>query len=695
MNAIKENPYRTLGLFGNTTEKELQKQIAIIKRYTEVGKSKSFDFDFPFLGDFKREQQTVKDAASRIEQAKNKVLYALFWFIKNDPIDEVALNHLKDGNLDKAVDIWEKTLKESGVTAKNFSAISNLATLQLAVTTNNGSFDVDKFNSSMDLKGKLLTSDVFNNFTSTVAGNEMSISREIIIKDFADEIMQIINPYLLKPVEKSELVAGKMDNGVGFYRWDDGNLYFGEWKDGKRNGLGIYVSGNGHYYLGDFNSDVINGEGLYLYPDGSKNIGTWMNGCFQPNPQYDTKKISKDISDRFATLVKKSGINFNALSIVQFIQTFRNFPDEVKQYIISKFTDKPISQIESKMEECRNKRTGGASEAIIYGEELLVKTKSDLILLKNVFSENNLRYQMTSNKIAEEVLQCAIDYINFHSSGGIFDPIERAMHLLQSIKTLNPTGKVKARLEENEIIIQNAVKQKAENERVKNIQPDIEFIGEMLKQFQKLPQSITNVQNLLSACKPKLDTVKKALGTANDFYIQLSSAVVSHAQGMLVASVNNEQAAVMQTIARAVDKSAVISQLGRLVQGSISLLKVIGSYDMSPELRNNYNSNLFSLQNIISQLNATGLYDASKKPVKKAKNDGCYIATMAYGSYEHPRVLELRKFRDEVLARSRAGRIFIAAYYKISPKLVLLLKNKPAINSAIRTLLNHFTGMIR
>lgn len=393
--------------------------------------------------------------------------------------------------------------------------------------------------------------------------------------------------------------------------------------------------------------------------------------------------------------MKKSGINFNAFSIVQFINTFRHFPDDIKQYIIGKFTDKPASLIESKLEECRNRRTGNASEAVIYGEELLMKTKSDLILLKNVFGESNLRYQMISNKIAEEVLQCAIDYINFHSSKGSFDPIEKAMHLLQSVKTLNPTGKVKARLEENETIIQNAVKQKAENERVKNIQPDIEFISETLKQFQKLSQSITNVQNLLSACKPKLDIVKKALGQTNDFYIQLSSAVVSHAQGMLVASVNNEQTAVMQTIARAVDKSAVISQLGRLVQGSISLLKVIGSYDMSPELRNNYNSNMFALQNIITQLNATGLYDATKKPTKAAKNDGCYIATMAYGDYDHPRVLELRKFRDEVLAHSRAGRIFIAAYYKVSPRLVLLLKNKPVINSAIRTLLNHFTGMIK
>ncbi len=30
MNVIRHNPYKTLGLFGNATEKELQKQIATI-----------------------------------------------------------------------------------------------------------------------------------------------------------------------------------------------------------------------------------------------------------------------------------------------------------------------------------------------------------------------------------------------------------------------------------------------------------------------------------------------------------------------------------------------------------------------------------------------------------------------------------------------------------------------------------------
>ena len=74
MNAVKNNPYRTLGLFVNSSEKELQKQIATIKRFAEVGKTKTFDYDFPFFGEVVRSTEKVQEAASKIEQAKNKRL---------------------------------------------------------------------------------------------------------------------------------------------------------------------------------------------------------------------------------------------------------------------------------------------------------------------------------------------------------------------------------------------------------------------------------------------------------------------------------------------------------------------------------------------------------------------------------------------------------------------------------------------
>ena len=50
----------------------------------------------------------------------------------------------------------------------------------------------------------------------------------------------------------------------------------------------------------------------------------------------------------------------------------------------------------------------------------------------------------------------------------------------------------------------------------------------------------------------------------------------------------------------------------------------------------------------------------------------CYVATAVYGSYDCPEVWTLRRFRDNVLARTWYGRLFIHLYYAVSPVAVRL-----------------------
>ncbi len=83
------------------------------------------------------------------------------------------------------------------------------------------------------------------------------------------------------------------------------------------------------------------------------------------------------------------------------------------------------------------------------------------------------------------------------------------------------------------------------------------------------------------------------------------------------------------------------------------------------------------------------------KPKEVKGGGGCYIATMAYGRYEHPQVMVLRDFRDNYLAKRNWGTKFIATYYKYSPKLVKHLKNKVFINRIVRNILNLFIKIIK
>ena len=73
---------------------------------------------------------------------------------------------------------------------------------------------------------------------------------------------------------------------------------------------------------------------------------------------------------------------------------------------------------------------------------------------------------------------------------------------------------------------------------------------------------------------------------------------------------------------------------------------------------------------------------------KSDQKEGCYIATAVYGSYDAPEVLVLRKFRDNVLKKSRGGRLFIKIYYALSPGLADKLRNHAFINAKVRGILD-------
>lgn len=71
----------------------------------------------------------------------------------------------------------------------------------------------------------------------------------------------------------------------------------------------------------------------------------------------------------------------------------------------------------------------------------------------------------------------------------------------------------------------------------------------------------------------------------------------------------------------------------------------------------------------------SGYYLKPKPVPKQSKSEGCFVATFAYNSYEHNDVLILRKFRDNILLKTKNGKEFVEIYYKYSPKLVALLNS--------------------
>jgi len=66
------------------------------------------------------------------------------------------------------------------------------------------------------------------------------------------------------------------------------------------------------------------------------------------------------------------------------------------------------------------------------------------------------------------------------------------------------------------------------------------------------------------------------------------------------------------------------------------------------------------------------------------KEGGCFIATAAYGSPLHPHIEILRDFRNKYLMPNRAGRKFVAFYYRYSPFLADIVAQHKALKIAVQ-----------
>jgi len=94
----------------------------------------------------------------------------------------------------------------------------------------------------------------------------------------------------------------------------------------------------------------------------------------------------------------------------------------------------------------------------------------------------------------------------------------------------------------------------------------------------------------------------------------------------------------------------------------------------------------------ISEQIIRSLYEEERN--REAENSqnksGCYIATAVYGSYDCPQVWTLRRYRDESLTKTWYGKVFIRAYYAVSPIFVKIFGKTKWFKQTWKVLLDIF-----
>lgn len=127
----------------------------------------------------------------------------------------------------------------------------------------------------------------------------------------------------------------------------------------------------------------------------------------------------------------------NQYSNSETLELFSGCNGSTQKYLSQKFTEEPIHKIESQIESCKKKRKADKSRAYEFGLKLFTNTKDDLSLLKSLLGISDLKYKAVADQLANEIMQCGIDYFNeSQENGSSEDFLKQAQDLTKKALTI-------------------------------------------------------------------------------------------------------------------------------------------------------------------------------------------------------------------------------------------------------------------
>ncbi len=342
----------------------------------------------------------------------------------------------------------------------------------------------------------------------------------------------------------------------------------------------------------------------------------------------------------------------------------------------SKTVGQSITAINTAIAAAKNTEKGNADAQLRAGQKLMDSTKAELQTVRSTLGASDMQYQMVADNLARQILQCGINYYN-HTSEDDDVSIDKAMTLQEYALNIAVGKLTRDRCQENVDIL----KEKKKRLPPPAVKEEVKAILNQLSIFCKLPDKIEHSLTLLSKAKEHLQSMRRKLGKTDEYYLRISSLVVNNALHNLIEEVNATQN-------RPIVTASDIFAIKYVVDQAWMATLIMDDFDKDAPTQERYSTNRATLQKLHSQLASTGSSSSSS-------SDGCYIATMVYGYYDHPQVMVLRHFRDHVLRKTALGRAFIRFYYKHSPSWVEKMQDKKTVNDIIRHILDLFITFYR
>ena len=620
---VGKNPYRVLGVYGNATSKEMQKNLSRIAAFAKVGRTEEFytDFNVAFRVSFQRlnagsedahiklerDEEMVVAAQAQLHSAGDRLLHLCFWWTCATPADEAAFRKLETGDLEGAREIWNRR--------SNVSAVVNTMTTSWLLAD-----------------------------TATVGAKA-----EELFCTMGDELCALIDPTLrLEPealIRRFFVALTEVGCRVETLPQGTHEVWRRLWSE--------YAA---MPYLRAIEKEVAAAASLGDVPAENLQAAKRLKAlAVRVLPQL--KKIYADDvlayqvqADKLAEAVLQRAIVFfneseggeavyqatplqqYALSIAEGEQTRQRCRKnvEILQRLLEKMPPKAVlPQVKTLRDEMQRANALGKNAQASLDAAKKMQSLSQRLLpeIRKASVSKATFYKSLADDLALCILQRAIVYYNESDDTYL---AYKVMPLQQYALSIAEGAQVKQHCLKNVEILQGIIAKLPPEE----VADEMKFINSALEKFVRKEENPDEIRSrafaflkggyergeefrkaivLLDTCKPKLVSVKNKLGNESKWLIEASSTVVRLTLNSVVEEINKAQTAWNRILSPITKDVFLRGEFSSLIRESVRLIEEMDDLVMSSDLQPHYVSQRRAVMNLYREL---GLAKPATQPAK-------------------------------------------------------------------------------
>ena len=436
--------------------------------------------------------------------------------------------------------------------------------------------------------------------------------------------------------------------------------------------------------------------------------------------------ITSDDAQEFFTTTVIDVLKKN-YSAKELSKLFEGLDNQLMDSLTESLTGEPISNIKNHIDIASQIIKKNETSGVKAGKQLIKHTLSDIKQLNEVLSANDFMFQTISDALANQILQCGI--LCFNATGddqAYLSSYKYALQVAKGVKTINRANEsIKHCEEEKEVATQNQLirlinefdekynnwEEEQRNAHNSFYGPAIGPPGAYMFGAPKLKANpeklLAHVKHLLTEFQVPFEKLLQEHGEDSNIVRNVWSNFIYRVFDVVKMVLDD-----LLGFSPSLDSESTVNDTLVKIKGFSNIMNDPFILNTNKLIKLDSDDNEFHLKakrELSRRLNnleeSKSKFDKDPIPPQKKLTDqsnnnsskpseGCYIATMVYGSYHHPNVLVLRHFRDEILKKSQFGRGFIKFYYFTSPKLVVYLKSMTKTNIMIKNGLDYFVNYI-